>query len=163
MSEGEVRFGELSTAAEVRAASVALAAGARRSLHIHSRHLDPDIYDNQPFLDALTRLVTSHPSAFVRILVRDAGPAINDGNRLIQLAQRLSSSIEIREPGLQHRGYNAAFLVADARGVIYRELSDRYESQADEDNRARARQLIHYHDQAWAFSVSNPSLRALHI
>lgn len=163
MSDDDVRFGELSTAADVRAASIELARRARRTIHIHSRHLDPDIYDNQPFLDALTRLVTSHANAFVRILVRDAGPAIHDGNRLIELARRLSSSIEIREPGLQHRDYNAAFLVVDARGVIYRELSDRYEAQANEDDRARARQLVRYHDQAWAFSVANASLRALDI
>lgn len=157
------RFGELSTRDEIRAASLHLVTSARRTVHIYSRDLDPQLYDNTEFLDALARFAVSHRNAAVRIVVQDAGPAIRADHRLVGVAQRLSSSIEIREPGPQHREYNAAFLVADARGVIYRELGDRFDAIASEDDRPRARQLIRYHDEVWEFGRVNPNLRALGI
>lgn len=164
MVDGEApRFGELSTREEIRAASVHLVAHARRTVHIYSRDLDPQLYDNDEFLDALRRFAISHRRAEVRIIVQDAGPAVRDGHRLIGLAQRLSSRIGIREPGPQHREYNAAFLVTDARGVIYRELGDRFDALASEDDRPRARQLIRYHDEVWEFGRTNPNIRVLGI
>ena len=164
MSEEETpRFGELATRQEVRAASIHLVSTARRTVHVYSRDLDPHLYDNSEFLDALARFAVSHRNARARIIVQDAGPAIRGDHRLINLAQRLSSSIEIREPGPQHREYNAAFLVTDARGVIYRELGDRFEAIASEDDRPRARQLIRYHDEVWEFGRTNPNLRSLDI
>lgn len=154
---------ELQGAEALREAAVELVAAARRSVHICSRDLDRALYDNEPFLDALTRFLTSHPRAFARILVRDADPAVRDGHRLIDLAQRLSSRLAIREPGPQHRDYNAAFLVTDGRGVLYRELGDRFEAVVSDSDRPRARQLISYHDEAWEFGHANPNLRTLEI
>lgn len=156
-------FGELGTRDELRAASLALVSAARRTVHIYSRDLDPQVYDESDFLEALTRFAVSHDRAQVRILVQDAGPAIRDDHRLIGLAQRLSSRIAIREPGPQHRDYNAAFLVTDAEGVIYRELGDRFDAVAFESDRPRARQLIRYHDEVWEFGRTNPNLRVLGI
>lgn len=156
-------FGELGTRDELRAASLALLSAARRTVHIYSRDLDPQIYDNSEFLEALTAFAVSHSQAQARIIVQDAGPAIRGSHRLIGLAQRLTSRIAIREPGPQHREYNAAFLVTDARGVIYRELGDRFDAVAAEDDRPRARQLIRYHDEVWEFGRTNPNLRVLGI
>lgn len=156
-------FGELGTRDELRAASLALLSAARRTVHIYSRDLDPQIYDNSEFLDALTAFAVSHSQAQARIIVQDAGPAIRGSHRLIGLAQRLTSRIAIREPGQQHREYNAAFLVTDAKGVIYRELGDRFDAVAAEDDRPRARQLIRYHDEVWEFGRTNPNLRVLGI
>lgn len=163
MTDDPATFGELTTRDEVRDASLHLVSRARRSVHIYSRDLDPQLYDDSAFLEALSRFAISHSRAQVRIIVQDAGPAIRDDNRLIGLAQRLSSRIAIREPGPQHRDYNAAFLVTDARGVIYRELGDRFNALASEDDRPRARKLIRYHDEVWEFGHTNPNIRELGI
>lgn len=164
MSEQDApQFGELDSRDGVRAASLHLVANARRKVHIYSRDLDAALYDNTEFLEALGRFAVSHRYAEVRIIVQDAGPAIRADHRLIGLAQRLSSHIEIREPGPQHREYNAAFLVTDGQGVVYRELGDRYDAIASEDDRPRARQLIRYHDEVWEFGRANPNLQRLGI
>lgn len=156
-------FGELGTRDELRAATLALLSSARRTVHIYSRDMDPQIYNDSGFIEALTRFAVAHSQAQVRIIVQDAGPAVRSGHRLIDLAQRLSSRIAIREPGPQHREYNAAFFVTDAKGVIYRELGDRFDAIAAEDDRPRARQLIRYHDEVWEFGRTNPNLRVLGI
>lgn len=161
--ENGTPFGELGTRDELRAATLALLSSARRTVHIYSRDMDPQIYDDSEFLDALTRFAVAHNQAQVRVIVQDAGPAIRSSHRLIGLAQRLSSRIAIREPGPQHREYNAAFFVTDAQGVIYRELGDRFDAVAAEDDRPRARQLIRYHDEVWEFGRTNPNLRVLGI
>lgn len=161
--EDKPEFGELATREQVRAASLYLVANARRTVHIYSRDLDPQLYDNSEFLQALGSFAVSHRYAEVRIIVQDAGPAIRDDNRIIGLAQRLSSHVGIREPGPQHREYNAAFLVTDSQGVIYRELGDRFDAIAAEDDRPRARQLVRYHDEVWEFGRTNPNIRALGI
>lgn len=156
-------FGELGTREELRAATLALLAEARRTVHIYSRDMDPQIYDDTEFLDALSGFAVAHNKARVRILVQDSGPAVRRSHRLIGLAQRLSSRIAIREPGPQHREYNAAFFVTDEKGVIYRELGDRFDAIASDDDRPRARQLVRYHDEVWEFGRTNPNLRVLGI
>lgn len=161
--ETQAPFGELGTRDELRAATLALLTAARRTVHIYSRDLDPQIYDDSEFLEALTRFAVGHSQAEARIIVQDAGPAIRRSHRLIGLAQRLSSRISIREPGPQHRDYNAAFFITDSQGVIYRELGDRFDAIAAEDDRPRARQLIRYHEEVWEFGRTNPNLRVLGI
>lgn len=154
---------ELGGAEAVREACIELVTDARRSVHIHSRDMDSALYDDGRFLDALTRFLISHPRAFARVLVQDATTAIREGHRLIGLAQRLSSRFAIREPGPQHRDYNAAFLVTDGTGVLYRELGDRFDAVYSRHDRARARQLVRYHDEAWEFGQPNPNLRNLNL
>lgn len=152
---------EMEGAEAIRDAGIELVGAARRSVHIYSRDLDPHLYDNSGFLEAMTRFLTGHPRAEARVIVQQPAKAVRDDNRLIDLARRLSSRFEIREPGPQHREYNAAFLVVDAGAVLYRELGDRFEAQLHKDNRALARQLIRYHTEVWEFGQRNVNLRAL--
>lgn len=163
MADDENTVQELTEAKQVRQASAELVAGARRSVHIYSRSMDPALYNNREFLEAMTQFLTSHPRAYARMLVQDAESAIRNDHRLIHLARRLSSRFAIREPGPRHRDYNAAFLIVDVRAVLYREMGDRFEATVDREGRARARQLVRYHDEVWEFGQANPNLRALSI
>lgn len=149
--------------AEVRQASVALVAQSRRTIEIISRHLDPPVYDNNEFADALRRFILDSSRARVHIIVMDSRPILASGHRLLTLAQHLSSFIEIRKPGAKHARYNCAFLLADRTGSIYRQLADRFEGVVNFGDRRAASELGETFDEMWAHAEPDPNLRRLRI
>ena len=154
---------ELTTSAESRELSLALVRQARVSVDIVSRHLDPAVYDQAPFLEAAKRLVLNHRMARVRMLVRDIQPILTDGHRLAGLTARLSSFLEIRVPAEQHKDFNQAVMIVDGTGFIHRELADRYEGIADFANRALASELQRTFEEMWTIATPDPNLRQMTI
>lgn len=153
----------LTTRQEHREASAVLARQAQRNVEIVSRHLDPAIYDQGAFLEAIKRLVMGHRRARARIIVQDIGPVITHGHRLASLAMRLSSFLQIRVPAPQFKDFNQAFLVVDGTGFIHRELADRYEGTAHFNNRGGARDLLRTFDEMWEVAELHPDLREMRI
>ena len=132
-------------------------------LDIFSRDLDPELYDRQPFLDALSRLCLRNRKARIRLLVQEPQVPVKRGHRLIELARRLSSSIEIRQPHPDYRHYNEAFMVADQCGLIYRSLADRFEGMGNFYNPVEARRKLDFFTEVWERSEQNPEFRRLHL
>ena len=150
-------------AEDVAAIVLALARQARRHLDIVSRHLDPQLYDNEDFADAVKELARSHRLARVRLFVIDPRPLVSRGHRLVELAERLSSTVSIRVPAPEHRQFNEAFLVADNVGYLHRQFSDRYEAEADFGGRRRAGALLDRLNEMWERGEPDPNFRRLHI
>ncbi len=154
---------DLSTSEEHRLAARRMAEQAQRSLLIHTRNLDPAIYDAQDFIDAVGKLARSSRRAEVRILVQDSGPVVQRGHRLIQLAYQLTSFIKIRRPDEMFKDFNQAFLLADDRGYIHRPHGDRFEGTACFNDPARVAELRQYFDRVWEHSQPDPNIRRLDI
>lgn len=148
---------------EAAAVALALAGQTRRTLDIVSRHLDPRLYDNEEFAEAVKRLALGSRRALVRVLVQDVDPILRDGHRLVALAQRLPTFLHIRVPAPEHRGYNQAFLVADGVGYLHRELADRFEGKASFHDPAAARDLLRVFQPMWDAAQPDPNLRALRV
>ncbi len=154
---------ELSTSAENREIALALAGQATLSVDIVSRHLDPPVYDQVLFIEAVKRMVLEHRMARVRMLVRDIQPILSSGHRLAHLAARLSTFLEIRVPAEQHKDFNQALMIVDGTGYIHRELADRYEAVADFADRGRASDLQRKFEEMWAIATQDPNLRQMRI
>jgi hypothetical protein len=146
-----------------RLATLAMARQASRSLDVVSRNLDPPVYDDPALSDAVKMMVRKSRNARVRIMVQDAGPMVARGHRFIDLAQKLSSFIEIRVPAGEHAKYNSALLVADSTGFIHRTLADRYEGIVNFNDRRNALEYIRQFDEMWATATPDPNLRALRL
>lgn len=144
-----------------RLAALSLAQQARRTLCIHTPDLDPSIYDQQPFIDAVIKLATKGRQAQIRVLVRDPGRALTQGHRLVDLSQRLPTFVHIRVPAEEHRDYNQAFLIADEMGLVHRPIADRYEGKACFYAPLEASNLLRYFDQAWEHATPDPRMRRL--
>ena len=86
----------VSTMPEVREASLKVAKSAQRLLSIFTQDLEPLIYGEEPFLEAIKRLVLARSYAKVRVLLADPSPAMVDNNRFLALARRLTSCIDMR-------------------------------------------------------------------
>jgi predicted GNAT family N-acyltransferase len=141
-----------------------LLADARHELAIYSRDLDPVLLDQPAIIDAIKRVALSGRRARVRILVQEPKKPVADGHRLVALAQRLPSLIELRTPSDEHdRHYASAFLINDRRGYLFRTLASRHEGEGSTYAPGRHAQLREYFDQVWERSVPSEELRQLAI
>jgi hypothetical protein len=84
----------LTTMPEVREASLKVAKSAQRLLSIFTQDLEPLIYGEEPFLEAIKRLVLARSYAKVRVLLADPSRAMVDNNRFLALARRRSRDIQ---------------------------------------------------------------------
>lgn len=153
----------LAGAEAVRETSLALVRRARRSVDIFSRHLDPVLYDTSEFVDGLRALIVGSRRARVRVLLRDVAPVVAQGHRLVDLAQRLSSFMEIRVPALEHQDTADAWLVVDGCHYLHRRSGERHEATAASDDARHARQLTFRFDEIWARAQPDLNFKRLHL
>jgi hypothetical protein len=146
-----------------RRLALQLAERARHEILIASYDLDNRVYSNSDFVDALSTFVRGHRDAHVNILVWKTSSAIKQGHRLIDLAQRLSSSIHIHEPDKVHKEFTESFMVVDGTAYFRRPLADRFEGEADFHAPLIARDLKERFDMMWERSTSCSEFRRLRI
>lgn len=140
-----------------------LVSQARKFLCVFTHDLEHAIYSTPEFNEAVTRLAIRSRNSFTHILLQDPGAVVNRVHRLVDLAQRLSSSVEIRRPHEEHRGFGQAFLVVDGVGYLRRPVAERYEGTACFNDPAEARELLRLFDTMWEKSAPDPELRRLHL
>ncbi|MTW21602.1 hypothetical protein [Allochromatium palmeri] len=148
---------------DIAGISADMAARARRELLIYGPTLDPVLYDQAPFLEAIRRLALERPGLCVRVMVFDPRAASQSGHRLIELARRLTSRIAIQRVADEDRDRLDAFLVVDERRYVRRRLADRLEAIADYDDPPAARRLVQEFERLWERSSVDAELRQLFI
>ena len=146
-----------------REGAVAVAQSAKRELALFSHDLEPLLYDQEDFLKTVQALATRSRMSRIRIVCKDPGPAIRAGHRLVALAQRFSSYIEVRRASRDHEQLSETFLVADEEAVMFRPLATRYEGYADTHAPMEARQLLKQFAEIWEKAVPDPEFRRLGI
>jgi hypothetical protein len=153
----------VSTSQENRDIAIQMATQAARTLCIASRSLDAPIYNNSQFCQAIQDLATRSKYSRIRMLLRDVTPILQEGHCLLDLTRRLTSFMEIRCYGPDHSGFNEAFITVDGQGYIHRMLSDRYEGTANFYAPFKVKGLNKVFQEMWDNSVTDTSLRRLHI
>lgn len=146
-----------------RALVRALAEQARRNLYLFTDDLDPAIYDDVAFVEAAAAMARTHPRNRILVLVKDSTRAVKEGHRLVQLGQRLSSRVEIRNPLPEYEEISENFLLSDGVGYVRRLLPARYEGTASFHDPLRARELSRLFDEVWERALPDPQLRRLHL
>ncbi|HET6432343.1 GNAT family N-acetyltransferase [Dyella sp.] len=150
--------------ASVEEARVALLQDARHVLAIQLPEFDVDTLNSAQELAEIRRIATSGRGARIRILLHDTGAPLRDGHRLVALAQRLSSVIEIRRPvdeiDLANR---SACLLNDAGGYLLLPEHDRPQGRAARHDRAGQAPLAQQFDAVWERAERAVELQALHL
>jgi predicted GNAT family N-acyltransferase len=150
--------------AQAHAHALQMVSQARRSLWIYSRDLDIKLYGTPEMLEAFKRFAIEARGGQLRILLHEPQVALRDNHPLIQLVQRLSSTMVIRVPEDElDLKYPSAFLIDDRGGYLLRPLGSRYEGTGNLYAPGRQRQLREYFDQVWERSLPDPELRPVHI
>jgi len=150
----------LSTLDEYRAAVAEIAKRANRSMSIYTPNLEPLIYDQDMFLEPLKRLVLARGHARLRVLISDPARVVREGNRFMQMARRLTSFIELRNVPPEFRDNPAAFIIADAGAIAYRQQSAKWEGIVEFNDQQIVKRYLAYFDEVWAVSLIQPELRA---
>jgi hypothetical protein len=158
---GENHVRVIGSLEEMRAAVDAVAASAQRLMSIYTPDLEPDLYDQNGFLEIVKRFVLARRFAKVRVLLSDSGRVLRDNNRFIAMGRRLTSCIDIRPVIGAARPRASAYLIADDRAIVYRVHSDRWDGVADLNNPPIARQYLDEFDEIWHASVDEQSRHAI--
>jgi predicted GNAT family N-acyltransferase len=141
-----------------------LLADARYKIWIYSRDLDRLLLDREPVLDAIRRIATSGRRAEIRILLQDPLSAVRDGHRLLNLAARLPTAIEIRRVVDQHDlQYAGAFVLNDEGGYYQRPLGTRWDGEGNTRSVGPHGQLLDYFREVWQRAEPDPELRRMAI
>ncbi|MDE2294596.1 MAG: hypothetical protein KGL36_03950 [Gammaproteobacteria bacterium] len=149
----------LSTMEEVREASLQVARSAQRLLSIFTHDLEPMIYGEEPFLEAIKRLVLARSYAKVRVLLADPSRAMFDNNKFLILARRLTSCIDLRTMGPEYPASAGAFIIADDRALVYRLRIDRWDGISDMNDPAVVRRYLTFFDEVWSMGMQESQVR----
>ena len=151
----------LTTMPEVREASLKVAKSAQRLLSIFTQDLEPLIYGEEPFLEAIKRLVLARSYAKVRVLLADPSRAMLDNNRFLALARRLTSCIDLRAMSADYSASAGAFIIADDKALVYRLQADRWDGIADMNDPAVVRRYLNFFDEVWQTGMQESQMRQM--
>ncbi len=136
---------------------------AKREVYIVTPDLDPSIYGEEAFIEALSSFARQSHHAHARFLIKNSNKAIKQGHRLIPLAHRLGSRISLHHPGFEHHSFMEAFMVVDGIGYIHRQQADRFDAEASFKAPLKSRDLRILFLEMWARSEPDPQLRRFRI
>ena len=153
----------LATREDNRLAATLLAARAHWAVELFTSDLEPALYDQAPFIDALTGLALGSPRARVRILVKDLERTIKEGHRLVELARRLSSYVQIRRVHEDYQQDSQSFFLVDDYGLLHRRFAARFEGTLSCKAPLEVRRLRALFDEIWDRSEPEADLRRLHL
>ena len=147
-----------------RAAVLAVLTTARREACIYMRELEADIYDHADVIEALKQIAISGANSSIRILIQAPSGARADGNRLVALSQRLSSSFAFRTPieEIDHQ-YAGCFIIGDRGAWFERTLASRFDGEGSTHGAGRRAQLQELFNAVWERSQELIEMRRLEI
>jgi hypothetical protein len=154
---------ELERREELALAAVRLATAAQREILIFSWDLDAPLYNRTAFLDAVRALALGSRAAQVRILLQTNERVQREGHRLVDLARRLSSRMEIRKVDPEHAGHPENFLLVDGMGYLRKRLHTRLEAVVSFHAPLDVRHFRDFFNGVWNASEQDYELRRLHL
>lgn len=148
---------------EVAAARLQLLCDTRHRLSIQLPLCD-DSYASVDELAQLRRIAISGRGALIRILLHDPAAALRNDHRLVALAQRLPSAIQIRTPIEEaDLAHVSAYLLNDTGGYLFLPEADRPRGRAACRDRASQAPLQQHFDAVWDRAERTTMLQALDI
>lgn len=153
----------IETRDELRTSVVQVVGLATRTLSILTRDLEPEIYGEDRFLEAVKHFILAGSFSRVRVLISEPARTRRAGHRFVTLARRLSSYIEFRNLGSEFAPPPEAYLLGDDTALVYRADATRYEGLCGTWEPAATRRHLDDFDALWEASEQSAELRALRV
>ena len=134
---------------------------AQHRIWIFSHNLDIRIYDNNELYEAIKNLAIRSPRTHINILVQDSEHMVKNDHRLLHLAQRISSHMQVKLTAREHQDIYQTFIIFDDRGYIIHEDPLRFNARADFYNPLETRKLAEQFSEMWEVGVIDNRLRRL--
>ena len=156
---------QIDTADGYQQYALSLAEQAHNSIDIFSQDLETEIYNNNFFEESIFSLSKKHPNTRIRILVQDSLVAVQNGHRLIKLAQQLTSSVFIHNPSPKYKDVSTSFMVVDEIGLIKRTtaIPRNYTANANFKSPRPAAKLVDSFNTMWEHSTPDPQTRRVYL
>jgi hypothetical protein len=136
-----------------------LLASARTDARIYTRDLDPRLYATEPMLAAARQFLLRGPQVRLDILVQDDSRLRADGNRLIDLLQRLPSRTGVRVPLPEQTDFADDIVLIDDRIYLRPLVRDRAGPSQPVESRAEMARLIQRFTDLWEFAEPSAEFR----
>lgn len=149
--------------AERRGTALDLARQSRRQLRVLSNELEPEVFGQTEFIEAVSQLARTSRNAEIRLLVLEVKPIVQRGHGLLELQRRLSSKVHIRRADCDASDIRDNYLVADRSGVVCWPLREPEQAWTDYNNQPIANDYCAQFDELWERAVEDPQLRLLHL
>jgi hypothetical protein len=134
---------------------------AKRRIWITANAINAPVLNDEQFRQSILQLAKSNPQAEIRILLEDGKANTGRFSPLINLAQRLTSFVEIRTlPSTAHK-FSEWVTVVDFSAGIYRKTLESYAGFATYDSKLIAQRLITKFDDQWQFAKPSAEFRRL--
>lgn len=150
-----------------RQAAIELVNTTRRSLRLYTPHLDPRLYNDAAWLDAIRDLIVGQPRVRIYMVLPPAIEWRRDCLRLVQFSERLSSALSLRrlprEEPRNRSEFEQALLIADETALLHLADPRRFIGEHRRDVSGKAKELLGFFDEIWEKSLSDPELRRLGI
>jgi hypothetical protein len=140
-----------------------LCESASRYLCIMSPHLDHEVFNRAELANALRTLARESRQTHIRILVSDARGIVGRGHRLLQLARRLPSTVQIRKLQEHPDWQDQTVVIRDLDGLLYKHGDSEEDAFYEPASRAAAQRPLELFNELWRLSVEDPELRSLSI
>ncbi len=134
-----------------------------RQVRIYSQLLDHALFDDEHVVSALSAFVRHGPPAHMRVLIHSASAIVSRGHRVVELARRLVSKIDIRQVPAELAQDRHTFVVADTTAFFLMPDFTDYQGFSNIYDPVEASQLAERFDHLWERSQENPELRTLRI
>jgi hypothetical protein len=149
---------------ECSAAIRQLVEQAELNIAIFTQQLEPLLYNHQDICEQISQLARKNRHSMIRIIAQQTRSAASEGHCLIQLAQKLSSYIQIRTPTTPElKRFSQSWLIIDNHSICEITNPERYEGKLVQDSKLYVSKQLEFFDQAWENSEPDMHTRRLHI
>lgn len=154
---------KINSLSELKSASSGLFSEATQIIQLFTKDLDPRILNDREIELRLTQFVKRSRVSKMQILIYDESLMRGQDHRLVSLAQRFTSYVELRVvPKDYHENYFGFYLV-DNKQMIYRSNIERYEAEYAKLPYSLVKEKSKWFDSVWQMSSPASFLRALHL
>lgn len=153
----------ITTREENATAALEMMRQASQKIAIISHDLDPFVYDQLEFRNAMKDLVLNNRFAQIRIIVFEPETIVRRGHKLLDLATHLSSFIHFKKVAREYKSFNEAVLIADDVGFVFRENIERYRGKVNFNSRSESKSLLDVFDNMWEAAKPDANLRRVMI
>jgi hypothetical protein len=137
-----------------------LAENATREIVIFAPRLDGAYFNSSRFARALASFAARHRQNLARIVVENTEQALRDNDRLVGLCRRLSDFIHMHQVAEEHLGIREMFVVADHRGYLHQQDTDKPDCVTHTHDSHEAVLLARRFNELWDRSEPIVALRA---
>jgi len=135
----------------------------RRTLLLLSPLLDPVLFDRPDVVEAVSAFAREARHARVQILIRDSSQIVARGHRLVELARRLDSRVELRKLPDDAGTRELSFMTWDELGCWLLPDYRDYQALRNFHDPVQAKRLAEQFARLWARSTPDPELRLLRL